>query len=331
MSEFERVPFLMPPTPADFLVSGQGEAVQLAPALNAGTQDPLIEPLPWLDGMIAHFSASSLRMLKMCPEQYRQRYILGRKERPSGHLTLGTAVHAAVAYSHEQKIVTHEDLPVSEVVEKFHDETWPLAVEKDGGVDEISWMTGKEELKPDDYRRDGERMTQAYHYTVSPRVQPIAVEQKMTLHVEGVPVPFIGYIDWEEETHLDDLKTGNKVKKKPDGHWRFQGAIYSLAKRKPTHFHSVSRAKTPSIATPLEHPEMVIPYREDIAANTVRVLQHYAADVETYFNRYGPDNPWPMTGVVMDLQGGAACNYCGFRKFCPAWEWERNPILEVHP
>ena len=42
--------------------------------------------------------------------------------------------------------------------------------------------------------------------------------------------------------------------------------------------------------------------------------------------RYGPDDYWPTTGVFMDYKGGAACNYCGFRKCCPAWAWERRVI-----
>ena len=71
----------------------------------------------WLDGYLQHFSASGLRLLRVCPEAWRQRYILGRKERPGESLTLGSAVHDATAFNMEQKIDTHEDKPVQEVVE----------------------------------------------------------------------------------------------------------------------------------------------------------------------------------------------------------------------
>jgi hypothetical protein len=315
VTEVERSPFVLPPPPESFLLTAPGQAVPI--------EQPPAEA--WLDGYIRSFSASSIRMLKICPEQYRQRYILGRKERPGGSLTLGSAVHSAVSHSHTQKVVTHADLPVTEVVEYFHDEAWPKAIEADGGVEEIRWDDG---VEPDDYRRDGERMTQAYHHTVSPRVQPVAPpERRIDLYVPGVPVPFIGYLDVEEEGNVVDLKTGKQVQRKPDSNWRMQGQIYSLATGKPTHFHSVSRAKTPSIATPLTDPEMALPYRDDVAEWTRKVLVDYAGQVEYFMHRYGPDNAWPTSGLFMDYRGGAACRFCGFRKFCPAWEHERTVVV----
>ncbi len=274
----------------------------------------------WLDGYVTSFSATSLRMLKICPEQWRQRYILGRKERPGEALTMGNAFHSAVAFSHEAKIETHEDKPVAEVVEYFHDKAWPKAVEKDGGESEIRW-----DNKPDDVRRDGERVTRAYHTVVSPRIQPVRVEQKISIAVPGVPVPIIGYIDVEEERNTIDTKTGKQVQKKPDANWRTQGTLYAFATGKPTHFHSISRAKTPSIATPLEHEEMVVEPNPSQVPQIEAMLRMYAEQVEWFFNRYGPDEPWPMTGVLMDFKGGAACNFCGFRKWCPAWAHERTP------
>jgi PD-(D/E)XK nuclease superfamily len=313
MSTVERSPYLLPPPPEDFLVTREGTVVPLEEAPSVA---------PFLEGRVAHFSATSLKMLKMCPEQYRQRYILGRKERPGEALTLGTAFHSAIRLSNDNYIAKEEHLPAGEVVEYFHDKAWPDAVEKDGGPEEIRWDDGPEEV-----RRDGERMTLAYQTTVTPRVEPLATEQRIDLWVPEVPIPFIGYLDVEEADNVVDQKTGKQVQRKPDAHWRFQGAIYSLAKHKPTHFHSISRAKTPSIATPLTDETMVIPYRDDIAAVTTKVLQDYTRQVEDFMHRYGPDDPWPTTGVFMDYKGGPMCNYCGFRKDCPAWQWEREPVL----
>jgi hypothetical protein len=307
----EHGPFILPPVPESFVLDGP-------------VATPVEEPpaTPWLDGTIKHFSASSVRMLKVCPEQFRQRYVLGRKERPGGSLTLGTAFHTAVNFSHAQKVTSGVDLPITEVVEFFHDAAWPLAVERDGGIDEIRWDDG---VEPDDYRRDGERMTQAYHHTVSPRIQPVREpERRLDLYIPDVPVPFIGYIDVEEETNAIDMKTGKQVQRKPDSNWRLQGGIYSLATGKPTHFHSVSRAKTPSIATPLTDPEMALAMNEGLAGTVTKVLADFAAQVEFYYRRFGPDEPWPTTGIFMDYRGGAACRFCGFRKFCVAWEHERS-------
>jgi hypothetical protein len=302
-------PFVLPPPPEDFVY---GPSSQLPPT----EQQPATG---WLDGRIRHFSASSIRMLKICPEQYRQRYILGRKIRPKDFFTLGTAVHSAVHFSHEQKIESHEDLPVPVVVEYFHDKAWPDAVEKDGGEKEIYW-----ESKPDEVRRDGERVTQAYHSVVSPRVQPLAVEQKFEVVIPGCPVPFLGYIDVEEEHDCIDLKSGKNVQKKPDANWLFQGTLYTIVKQKPTHFHSVSRAKTPSIATPKESPEMVVVPHASQIPMVEQVLRDFTAQVEFYFERHGPDETWPTTGAFMDYKGGRACNFCGYRKYCEYWKHERE-------
>ncbi len=312
MSVDEYVPFILPPPPENFRVDTAGQVIPL--------ESPPAGP-EWLEGRIKHFSASSLRLLRVCPEAYRQRYILGRKERPGEALTMGTAVHDTLGrFDMGHKLLTGENRKPKEIVEHFHDVSWPETVEKDGGVDEIRW-----DNKPDDVRRDGERVAQAYHATVSPRLVPVREpEMRFDLYIDDVPVPFIGYLDVEEEANVVDWKTGKQVTRKPDANWRMQGAIYSLAKQKATHFHSMSRAKTPSIATPLESPEMAIPYRDDIAAVTRTVLREYAGQVEHYMTTIGPDDPWPITGIVHDYKGGPACQYCGFRKTCPAWAWERT-------
>lgn len=322
MSSVERSPFVLPPVPRDFAVGANGIVNPVPEHLT-----PLIEEnnKQWLDGYIQHFSPSSLRMLKVCPEQYRQRYILRKKERPGEALTLGSATHEAIAASYRVQLHTGDQMSTPECVEFFHDVAWPAALENDGGADNIRWDDPTDLDVP---RRDGERMTQAYHDNVSPRIVPVEQpEQKITLHVEGVPVPLIGYLDVVEEANVIDLKTGKAVQRKPDANWRMQGTIYSLATGKPTHFHSLSRAKTPSIATPLTDPEMAIPFREDLARTTQKVLVDYAAQVEFFMHRYGPDDSWPTSGVFMDYKGGAACKFCGYRKDCAAWAWERGEVV----
>jgi hypothetical protein len=280
----------------------------------------------WLDGYLQHFSASGLRLLRVCPRAWQERYIHGKKERPGAALTVGKAVHSATGFSHTQKIQSHEDLPVTEVLQYYHDVAWPEAIEQDGGVEEIRW---DEDSKPEDVRNDGQRMTQAYHLTVSPRIQPLAVEKRIDFVVPGIPVPFVGYVDVEEEGNLDDLKTGKQVTRKPDANWRTQGTLYAAHLGKPCHFHSVSRAKTPSIATPLESPEMVVTPHPHTVETITRVLHDYAMQAAWYFETYGPDDPWPTNGIFMDYKGGRVCDFCGFRKDCPAWAHEREIVLDM--
>jgi hypothetical protein len=287
------------------------------PPLPQGFEQPPPAHEGWLDGYIHHFSPSSLRMLKICPEQYRQRYILGRKERPAERLLIGKVAHHALAFSDTKKITSGEDLPVPVVVEYLHDKSWPEKLEKDGGEQEVRW-----ESKPDDARRDAERMAAAYHTTVNPRVKPVAVEKKIEYVIPGVPVPVIGYIDIVEERNTIDRKFGKQVQKKADANWRTQGSIYAAATGLPTHFHSTSKAKTPSIATPLESgDEMIVGVEQQETIH--QLILFHVKMLEHLFNTYGPDEPWPTTGVFMDYKGGAACAFCGFRKHCVAWTHER--------
>jgi len=292
--------FTLPPPPAGY------HPEQQAPATG------------FLDGYLAHFSPSGLRLLRVCPRAWQQRYIKGRKERPGEALTLGKAWHSAQGFNDLQKITSHADLPVTEVVEYFHDAAWPEAVEKDGGESEIRW-----DKKPEEVRHDGERITRAYLTSVSPRVQPLAVEKKIEFLVPGIPIPFLGYIDVEEEANLIDRKSGKQVQKKPDAHWRLQGVVYTAFLGKPTHFHSVSRAQTPSIATPLQSEQMVVSLEEAQRPLVERVFRDYAFQVQMYFDKYGPEDDWPVNGIFSDYKGGPACNFCGFRNDCPAWAHER--------
>jgi hypothetical protein len=271
----------------------------------------------WVGGYISHLSASSLRLLRVCPEAWRRRYILGERERPGEALVLGKAVHSALEHTHRQKVDSHEDLPIPEVVEYYNDLAWPEAVaEHEEGV---RW-----DSNPDVPRNDGARILHAYHAAVSPRIQPIAVEKKIEFLVPGVPVPIWGFVDVEEQQNVIDLKTSKSVTRKPDANWRMQGMLYSGHLGKPTHFHSVSRAQAPSIATPLESEELTVQPHPTLWPLIIKVLNDYAASIEFYFQRYGPTDTWPLSGLYSDYRGGPSCNFCGWRNVCSAWSHERN-------
>ncbi len=68
---------------------------------------------------------------------------------------------------------------------------------------------------------------------------------------------------------------------------------------------------------------MMVTLRESQRDLIERVLRDYAAQVEWYFRRYGPEESWPFSGLFNDYKGGPACNFCGFRPTCKAWEHER--------
>jgi len=262
---------------------------------------------------INHWSPSSLAMLHRCPYQWQQRYIHGRKERPGEALVVGTAVHAGVEHNFEQKVASHEDLPVVDLLDWYHDIGWAetLDREQQRSGESLIWDTAEETA-----RKRGQVMLSEYHNVVAPRVQPLSTEGKVAVDL-GAPVPVEGRYDVIRSSSVIDVKTGKSKQTKPKEAWRIQAAVYGEAEGKPVEFHSVSVTKTGvvGIATPLEAERLLVhPSKEERGEirRTIQALSTYACFL---MEQYGPDEDWPTTGRLHTW----ACDYCGFRSGCPAW------------
>jgi PD-(D/E)XK nuclease superfamily len=278
----------------------------------------------WL-GRFAHLSSTSLGMFRRCPRQFYKRYILGEKERPGEALVIGSTFHESLEHNYLQKIESHEDLPLSEVIEYLQDAAVPKVLEEAGGADEIRWDVGGDTtLAVDRMRSDSERITSAYHQTVLPRIQPVAVEQRFEWRPDGFPVPIIGYLDTiTDDARTVDTKTGKQVQRKLKPSWQLQGLIYANAVGLPVEFHSISRAKTPAICTSLESDEMVIHPEQRQSENLVSLMRLMVEQIAWFYSLYGPDEEWPATGRLADWsQNLLPCKMCGWQKDCPAWAGE---------
>jgi len=270
---------------------------------------------PWPE-QVKHLSASSIGMLFRCPRQFERRYLWGEKERPGESIVVGSFFHEPLDYNYKQKILSHQDLPLSEIVTYLHDAAIPKVLEEEGGEENIRWDTGL-----DTARADSERILSAYAHVVMPRIQPVGTEFKFEIPVEGVPVPVIGYVDCWDEARTVDTKTGKQAVSKVKPSWRLQGSLYSWATGRPTEYHSISRAKTPKIVTALESTEMVVPTPSAAQENHMRHLfRTAAAQISFFLSQYGEEG-WPTFGAVPDFtRNMLPCDYCGWRKGCPAWQ-----------
>lgn len=265
---------------------------------------------------IRHFSPSSLGMFQRCPEQYRQRYILGVKERPTSNLTLGTSIHNTFEHNLIQKVESHTDLPTDEVVEYYLDKGWPDAIARDGGTDEIEWTRDENEA-----RDVGAKMARVFHEQVSPRIQPVTTEEEFTLEWGG-PRPLFGKIDCTTELDVHDWKTSSKKVNKMKPAWRLQGGIYMAAKQKPVSWDIVTSAKEPSVVTPFESEDLRQPYSIEAVKNTLFVVDRIVWAINEMHAKFSDDpqdpttsKPWPMLG----FGGDSACGWCGYKKYCAAW------------
>jgi PD-(D/E)XK nuclease superfamily len=278
---------------------------------------PRPEPTTLLGQHLHHLSASSLGMVMRCPRQFQQRYIFGRKQRPGESIVIGSFFHETLDANYKQKIASHEDRPLAEMIQFLQDEAVPKVIEESGGVDEIQWDSDL-----DTARSDATRITTGYYKGVVPRIQPVATEERFEMFFPGVEIPVIGFVDVRDATRILDTKTGKQAVRKVKPSWQLQGRLYAQARKLPVEYHSISRAKVPTIVTALESEDMVVaPPTVSQAKNMEHTVKAAADYIEYLLAAYGPDEEWPALGAVPDFSRTILpCNFCGYRDDpCPAW------------
>jgi hypothetical protein len=270
---------------------------------------------PWPE-QVTHLSQSSIGMLFRCPRQFERRYLHHEKERPGESIVIGSFFHEALDFNYRQKVSSHTDRPVTEVVQYLQDEAVSKVLEEEGGEDNVRWDTGLGTA-----RSDAERILAAYYFSVVPRIQPIGTEAKFSIDFAGLPVPVIGYVDVWEQGRTLDTKTGKQVTKKVKPSWMLQGRLYGWATGRPTEYHSISRAKTPSIVTGLESEAMIVPVpTKSQQAELEHAFNTAAAMISFFYERFG-DEGWPTFGAIPDFtRNMLPCDFCGWRSGCPAWK-----------
>jgi hypothetical protein len=279
---------------------------------------PATKPEGWPPQLRDHLSASSIRMLATCPEQFRRVYLKGERQRPGAALVWGSADHYAHEQNFSQKIESHTDISSDDVKLAFA-EGFDRKVADEGGEDEVDWGDDKVgELKD-----RGVKLAAAYHEQVSPRVQPTAVEKSVSLDLPGLIVPVIGRTDVETAGYVIEGKTSSSRKSKPEPQWRLQGTLYQLATGLPIEWHVKAKTKTPAVYTPKEEPGLRLVASQRLIDTTVERARRLVATMLAFHEVYGPDEPWP-TGAP---DYGWACDYCGFRPDCVWWKDDAVQVL----
>ena len=119
-------------------------------------------------------SPSSNNQYRRCPAQWRFRHIDYLPDPPTGALTQGSAVHAAIGENFRQKIETKKDLPFAGVKALFR-EAWALLVKG-----EFLDVFGRPKLPPEfaededpeTLRAEGEALTLKYLDEYCPSIHP---------------------------------------------------------------------------------------------------------------------------------------------------------------
>ena len=181
---------------------------------------------------IQHISATQVAMFARCPAGWMYSYIRGIKGRPSSAMTRGTCVHKGIAHNYRAKVQSHEDLPVSDVLDHYDTTFTELS-------EETEWKSGEDPGKQKDA---GYRVLKLYQEKAAPGTQPVDVEQNFRMMInwtenpgqddeEAKSVEFRGILDLlDADNKLRDYKTTAQTRKAPGGDDEVQLIGYAIGK-----------------------------------------------------------------------------------------------------
>lgn len=272
-----------------------------------------------------YISPAQIKMANRCLEQYRRRYVKGEKTPPAKALVWGSADHETFESHFAGQLATGQKLTIKEIEELFASKL-DEKIEADGGLMSVIWddkqprMTLNDAKKAAGATKDaGVKLAAAYRRDAADAVTPLAVEERFSVTLPGIPVPVEGAIDLvadvplllglEERTErIIDRKTAGRSGM--NGEWHIQGRIYQLHKRLPIEWQLSVKNKTPKIVA-FEQAYIFDPPPEK---TIIRQVQRAIGLIASCYATYGPDDPWPDA-----LASSWACGYCGFRPDCPWW------------
>lgn len=261
-----------------------------------------------------HLSATQLDLSGKCLEAYRRRYIEGHKIPPGIAISKGKSIHLAAEANFGQKIETHRDLPVSEVIdlsvssfdEQVHAPEFEFTLEEKSQGGEIVIGHARDAVAD---------MAKVYAESQAPEYQPLFVELEVTIPMPDAPRDLLAKIDLiDDQKRVIDFKTGGKAKTQADADTAVQLTVYAAA-------HLV---QTGEPATDLRFDTIV-----QTKTRTKRVVTNTTrgpADFQALANRINVTLAQVDAGIFPPTTPGAwwcSPKWCGYWATCPYVNSER--------
>ena len=230
---------------------------------------------------IHHLSASAIAQLTTCPEQFRLRRILKIPESRGPDKFIGAVDHSTLEDALRYKLRENQDYPL-DWMPAIYDTAWDHEIQEEGEPD---WYDqDKQEIHD-----TGLDMAVIYHDSVTPTINPIAIEERFEQEIPGVPIPVVGYADVVESSRIIEKKTSKARVRNPKPQWILQGRIYQMSYDDlPVEWHLTTRSKTPGVFTP-ETDEGLRLERSDRDSTALIIRQAWGC-LTDYWRRYGPDH-----------------------------------------
>jgi len=252
-------------------------------------------------------SASSVQTFVKCGQAWWFAYVAGIKAPPRLKATRGIAVHRAVEHDMAQKITSHEDLPVQDMLDAY-DTSWNAEI-ADG------YYKGDDE--PGAIKDAGAKLVRLYHKTVAPKIQPTLVEHKVQFKINDQP--FSGQIDVAQEIPINlhgepdfrievrDTKTTGRAPM-PEN-YLFNMTGYAISVRQAFGQTEADTVFDYLVATPSGKTyEREIRYGGPITDDQIRRFGATVAAVADAIKKGSFVPNGPVSGM---------CRYCGYYPQCP--------------
>ena len=174
--------------------------------------------------MIRHLSASQLGMFQRCGEQWRRRYLEGEIIPPGIAARIGSGVHKGAEVNFRSKMKTGEDLPL-DAVQDAAAEGYDKALQ-DGVFFSPEEVPGAR-LAMAEGKDTVVSLATLFRKELAPTIMPAMVEERITLDLEGLPVPVVTVLDcYTVDKALRDLKTSGKRWPEDKAHTSPQPTLY---------------------------------------------------------------------------------------------------------
>ncbi len=163
-------------------------------------------------------SPSQIDTLDRCAVQWFLGYVAKVRLKPSGKMSQGDAVDTGVTYNYERKIRSGADEPKS-VIQDVVAETFERKKKE---------TFFEPDEKPDKLKDGAIRLVGVYHEAVSPKVQPIAVQQSLNLEFPDQNYEVVQYADVLEDGRVRDTKVSGRRMNEEAAKSSFQLTSYAV-------------------------------------------------------------------------------------------------------
>lgn len=155
-----------------------------------------------------HLSATQLGMIEKCGVQYQFRYLDKVVAKPPGaSLHVGRGVHHAVEQDLREKIADAVLLPDEEIAELARAGTLASIEESGLSLEKHDSIAAEKGAAVD----KAVRLAELHHVELAPALNPVHVERKFRVELQGYPYDLVGVIDVEEEHEWTDGDAGGTV------------------------------------------------------------------------------------------------------------------------